>query len=416
VGRLGGPGSGEDPDLTPTVSVAAAPQDEKDCSVAQPPLALAAGSARTARRRHAIVTAAAVLLLGLVSAASWWFGGGGRGPALPVQQLGEGIPTDRSITLMPAGALAEINAGVPCIAIAPDSKSLYGGALDGSVCQWDIASVGKGAAVAPAAAPLVRRFEGTKGIIRAVAVHERWVAAGGQAKTVWLWPAGSAKPKVALDDFNGDIRALAISRDGRRLAVGSYTEARLYELDEGGARLIKVLGSSAEGQVKCYMVLSVAFSPDSRWLAATSWRDRCVAVWDAEGGQLREVVRGQPDDPTAVTFLGGDQVLIGLFKAGVRLWNIKTAEMRPLAASKGSELRSMAVGGRNAIVVGEWGGTIRIYDRASEAPAQVIRAATSKSTLAVALAPDGRLAATCGGAEDERGGYIHLWQVTERTE
>src|SRR3954447_12257929 len=74
----------------------------------------------------------------------------------------------------------------------------------------------------------------------------------------------------------GSFGSLAMSIDGRMLAAGSNSsgELRLWEVATGRER-DRIAGHESR-------VVSMAFSPDSRYLAASS-RDAPVYIWDVYG-------------------------------------------------------------------------------------------------------------------------------------
>lgn len=310
--------------------------------------------------------------------------------------------TTTPISLEPAGEFSGIDAGIRSITFASDNRSVFAGLLDGSVRQFEIASRRE-----------QRRFAGTTGPIHAVAADRRWVAAGGDAKTIWLWDLQTDQPPVELRDLIGTVSALAISPDGRRLAVGTWAEVRLYELENTTPRLVKVLGTSTSGPVLCYMVHSVAFSTDSRWLAAATWHDKTVAVWDAKDGALHASISRQPTDPMAVAFLPGqDTVVFGLHDAGLYVWPISETVARPLNPGWNAHLRSfvLTADGHSAVVTGEWDGPLHVYAVHGARPPQVFKRSTRTSAITVAISSDGTQLATGGGEESGRG-YLHLWRV-----
>ena len=328
---------------------------------------------------------------------------------------GEGTPLeplsdDRRLVLKVDAALSGVEGGIRSLAFSPDGHSIYSGSTNGRLQQWDSAE-----------RKAVRTFDGTQGGLHALAVSPGWLVAGGTAKTVWMWDPNSETglPRATIGDLLGEVSALAISPDGKRLAVGTYSELKLYELHAGGARLLQTLGTSTSGPVISYMVMSVAFSPDSQWLAGTSWNEKAVAVWNAADGKLRKLKTGQPDMPMAIAFVPGqDQAVFGMQSRGLWIWDIGKSVIRSVSDESGSSIRSVVIsaGGKRALTVGEWGGAVQVYElleAATQSP-QVFADDSHMSPAVLTISPDGRRLATGGGEERHdhtASGYIHLWSI-----
>jgi WD40 repeat protein/serine/threonine protein kinase len=146
------------------------------------------------------------------------------------------------------------------------------------------------------------------------------LVSGGQDKTVRLWDAGLGQPMGALKRISHIVSSLAISVDGRILAVGDHTRViRLWDLYSGQLRL--ELKGHTQG------ITSVAYSPDGKLLASGS-EDNTARVWDARTGKPRFVLEGHPITITSVAFSSDSQLLAtGSEDSTVRVWDLRTGQL-----------------------------------------------------------------------------------------
>lgn len=366
--------------------------------------------------------AAAAVALGAV--AGWSLGWFGRGiatgnsssdqPSAAASSVSPAAPESppvagEPITLQLATAFPTPQSAVMSAVFAADGKHVYSGMSDGSVKQWSINPPS-----------VVHQFEGVERTIRAVAASANWVAAGGDARIVWLWDRSTRQLRAKLAEPRGEVASLAFSPDGKRLAVGGYSDLWLYEVTADGARLMKKLGDSSSSPVGCYMVKSLAFSPDSQWLGATSWNKKVVAIWNAATGDLHQHQADQPDEPIAVAFVPKqNRVVFGVHHDGLRQWDLAKSTVSQIVASAKNETRSVAVtaDGQWALLVGEWGGRIRIHDLRGKLISRAVEQSQDCSAMGVVLSPNGRQVLTFGGDEGRPRGYINLWNiVAEKSE
>ena len=129
--------------------------------------------------------------------------------------------------------------------------------------------------------------------------------------------------EASLDAAVGTLRghsepltAIAVSRDGRRVATASAdATARIWDAATG--KTLAVLAGHAAA------VWAVAFSPDGA-LAATGSADKTIRIWDADSGETLHVLAGHSAVVYAVAFspvAGRVQLASGSRDKTVRLWD-----------------------------------------------------------------------------------------------
>ncbi|MEU2572432.1 WD40 repeat domain-containing protein [Streptomyces anulatus] len=208
------------------------------------------------------------------------------------------------------------------VAFAPDSRTVAGGALDGSVRLWDVSAPEH---PVPLGGPLKAHDGGVNTV--AFARNGRTLATGGEDGTVRLWDVrrpGRVRPLGAPLRGHGDaVRSLAFTPDGRTLATGGEDgTVRLWHVsDPAHARAAgEALGGDDES------VNAVTFAPDGKTLA-TGGEDRAVRLWDVRrpdrARQIGEKLGGHRGPVRAVAYSpDGKTLATGGSDHTVRLWDV----------------------------------------------------------------------------------------------
>jgi WD40 repeat protein len=194
------------------------------------------------------------------------------------------------------------------LAFSPNGELLATGSCDGTLALWDVAS---------------------GGFVRALLGHSRSqshivfspdgtsVAAGNEFGTVKRWHVANGNEASPLRGHSGVVRCVAFSSDGKWLASGGEDKSvRLHNLATGDAQKLATPT----------VVNQVAFSPDSRTLAAVgNAPDAAVRLWDIETGQ-ETTWKGHTSDVHGLAFSPVGSLLATCADDGtVRIWDRKVA-------------------------------------------------------------------------------------------
>jgi WD40 repeat protein len=150
----------------------------------------------------------------------------------------------------------------------------------------------------------------------------RFLAAGGESVALWELGPGGAVKAVRLP-FAG-VRALAFSPDSKTLAatfLGSG-EIVLWDLTEGRQRATLKIGAPS--------IMTIAFSPDGRYLATGSnGLIGSFTVWNLANGACTLRINGDFGPVRGLAFSrdGTSIATAGVYERYVRLWDAKTGRL-----------------------------------------------------------------------------------------
>lgn len=275
-------------------------------------------------------------------------------------------------------------------------------------------------------------------------------------KEIRIWNVETGQTERVIrgeigDGEDGKILSLALSGDGRTLAVGGKLAG--FDGGSGAIRIIDLETGAVTHLLEGHNagVLSLAFSPDGRLLASGSIDDTAI-VWSTGDYSLVRRIEGHHGDVNAVRFTrdgkrlvtASDDTALGLWDLAdghlvaqlsghtdvvisvaispldgtiasggldhtIRLWNPKTGAAIATLAKRRTTPTSLAFSpdGRTLLATADVAPFEQeIYDVASRKVVQTYRGHDGL-THAAAFSPDGRLAATAGGSDNQ----IHLWSA-----
>ncbi len=261
-------------------------------------------------------------------------------------------------------------------------------------------------------AATVRLGKGVIGVSdRAVALSaDGRCLAVASALGVWLYEAATSRA-LALLPTESPVHSVAFSLHGTLAAGLDNGQVELWEV-ETGERIGTLRHADWGG------VTSVAFSRDGTALASGS-RDQVIKVWDVETRRevgTWEVARDSDSYwNISVAFSPDGSRLVSGFQDGtVRLWDIAT--QTELATLEGHTDRVTSVsfspdGGLLASAGGWSDPTVRLWDAATQAQVAMLRGHRSEVRSVSFSSPDGSTLASAGGEQDPT---VRLWDVATR--
>ena len=290
-----------------------------------------------------------------------------------------------------------------------------------------------------------------------------YLVSASNDKTVRVWDVATGECVRILrgqigKGNEGKIYAAALSPDDRVLAIGGYlrTYTGIKAREEEEANIIRLIDFRT-GEVKALLkghdnvILALAFSPDGRKLISGS-SDDTANIWDLRTAEILHELKGHTDDIYAVALSpDGKRAVTGSDDHTLKLWNVSTGSRISTMSGHTDKVKSAAFtpDGRY-ILSGSWDRTIRLWDGRSGGFVKVLAKQNARVSglsispdetkvvtgcgggtktnnvfsipsgdkvtsfsqhrnivLATAISPDGKIAATGGGDDNE----IFLWDT-----
>ncbi len=162
-------------------------------------------------------------------------------------------------------------------------------------------------------------------------------------------------------------------------------------------RVLKIDGST---------ISSISFSPDNLTLASGSY-DRLVRLWNAQDGNLIDILQGHTNGIRVVSFSpDGLWLASGSVDNTIRLWDTRSkALVHTLKGQSGGVWSVSFSPDSRKLASGSGDGKVRLWDVQSGVQLRVMEGHSDEVTI-VAFSPDGDLLAS--GSKD---GKVLLWQI-----
>ena len=156
--------------------------------------------------------------------------------------------------------------------------------------------------------------------------------------------------------FDGGVYSLAISADGRTLAVGGVDhQIRLLAIDSL-KEIATIQGHTAQ-------VLAIAFSPDSQILATGSF-DHTVKLWDTETGTELAPLNRERAGLWAVAFSpDGKTLATANYDGTSTLWDVATRKRSSIVGDHSDQVREVAFGpDGTTLITSSLDGSFQLWD------------------------------------------------------
>ena len=225
------------------------------------------------------------------------------------------------------------------------------------------------------------------------------VAAGGYGE-VSFSSASTRKLLGKLTGITEAVRTVAFSRDGKYFAVGAGRPAQEGEIkiwQTGESFWTKPAAQTIKAHRDC--VYALAFSPDSKLLASTSY-DHMIYLWDPATGKQVKPLKEHTDSVFDLAFSpDGKWLASGGADRTVKLWDVASGKRIHTMGSSTEGVNTVAFHPNGKYVAASgFDRTIRVWDiSVSGDPVEIHSViAHEEPILRLAYSPDGRWMATTG--------------------
>ncbi len=254
-------------------------------------------------------------------------------------------------------------------------------------------------------------FKGNAGPIWSVAISKdgKHLAMGNDNGTVTYWDIAAWKVLWTRDAHKGPVWALALSPRGDYLATGS---------DDGQAKIWDLQPRDVEHREKPVYtfdnssgVRALAFDPEGKKLL-TGGRNGAVNVWDiATQAKLVETA-GHDNSVLAVAFAPDGQTMASASgDKTIKIWDASTGGPKLTLTGHDSGVFGIAFAPNGRYLAsGGWDQTVRLWDLDSGSQVAKLTAHT-QDVWSVAFHPQGKLIASAG--EDQ---MVRIWNVETQKE
>ncbi len=235
----------------------------------------------------------------------------------------------------------------------------------------------------------------------------------GSYRRVELVDPDTKAAVASASGLPGKVLSVAFTRDGASFVAGSGV-AGLY----GTATICRTADGATVLQIKGHrdVIYDAEFSPDGRLVATCSY-DRMINLWNAADGALVRTLSGHNGAIYSIAFSPDGKVLASASADDtVKLWNVKTGErLDTLGQAEGEQNAVAFTPDSKSILAAGADRQLRAWtflsrDKAEINPLALSRTAHSKPIVKLAVSPDGSHVLTAS-----QGRELVLWDAASLT-
>jgi WD40 repeat protein len=279
---------------------------------------------------------------------------------------------------------------VTAIAFTPDASQIVSSSVDQTMRVWNVDGDGSSTVRA--------KFDASVQDL-ALSRDGKTVAVARRDGPIEIINLGDGRRLQSLGGHDREACSVAFSPDGRLLVSGGGAADQSVKLWDWRAGREIHAGKGHLGKV-----WAVAFSPDGKRIASGGY-DGSVRIWDGLTGTHLQHLGEMADLVNAVAFSPDGRRLAAACNDGsISVWQIDPNEKLYQAKVHGADVNAVVFSPDGAaLATGSKDGTIAICDAATGAPLNRLRG-HAESVIDLAFGSDGATLASCG-----RAGEVMLW-------
>ncbi|KAJ6020469.1 hypothetical protein N7540_005973 [Penicillium herquei] len=161
------------------------------------------------------------------------------------------------------------------------------------------------------------------------------LAAGSYKSTISIWDPATGQCTSFIKIHNGSVESITWSQDGSRLASASLDDTvRIW--DPATGQCVSILKGHSNS------IRSIAWSQDESRLASAS-ADNTVRIWDPATGQCVLILEGHSDWVNSITWSqDGSRLASASNDKTVRIWDPATGQCTSILEGHSNSIRSIA--------------------------------------------------------------------------